>query len=94
MCTGLPLLKTYDWTLYFAGVDFEFNDGMQLELNFTQGDRRLNISYETFADNMLEQDETFNLLLSVPTGLPRAFTLGAIPQATFTIVDDDGRECM
>lgn len=88
-CHGVNKKLIWYITLFPTGSDFEFNEGAQLELVFVPGDERRNLTLSTFADNILEQDEVFSLELSTPD-LDRPFT----SQATFTIIDDDGRKCL
>ena len=66
---------------------------MQFELAFSSSDERLSVSLSTIADDILEQNESFTLMLSVPDNLIRPFELGSNSQAVFTIIDDDGRKC-
>ena len=69
-----------------AGVDFNDKKGVTGTVTFAAGKVARPIAVAVFGDTAVENDETFRVILSNPTGGARL----ARPLAIGTIIDDDG----
>ena len=71
-----------------GGVDFVSE---QFQLNFPAGERRANFNVTIVDDNVIENMESFQLLLSIPNDLTsKGVQVGPNSAATVTITDNDG----
>ena len=71
-----------------GGVDFVSE---QFQLNFPAGERRANFNVTIVDDNVIENMESFQLLLSIPNDLTsKGVQVGPNSAATVTIMDNDG----
>ena len=71
-----------------GGVDFVSE---QLELNFPAGERRVEFNVSILDDNVVENTESFQLLLSIPNNLTsKGVQVGPNAASTVTIMDNDG----
>ena len=63
----------------------------QFELNFPAGETRADFNVTILDDNVVENTESFQLLLSIPNNLTsKGVQVGPNSAATVTIMDNDG----
>ena len=73
----------------FYGIDNDYSAGpynVTMPAGFTETSYDITI----LDDNVLEENETFYLLIN-PSTLPRSVTVGDINQAGITIINDDSK---
>ena len=87
-CVGGVSKRTTCLSTSAAGDDYEYRS-YQVEFNVTTQTGTLVVHTE--ADNIIENDEDFTAVLSVPAGLPRVFE-GTPSEATITILDQTTAE--
>ena len=79
--------STLQFFIYTGGEDYT-NGPFTVEFN--AGDTRVLFNVSIDNDNILESNETFNLIIN-PSSLPSEVAVTNRSQAIVTIVDDDGR---
>ena len=72
---------------YIAGQDIDFNLGPH-DVNFTAGSTNASFSIRINIDNVLEDDEKFNISIATIT---RDHTVGTPAVTTVTIIDTTGK---
>ena len=71
-----------------GGADFV---SQQFQLNFPAGETRADFNVTILDDNVIENMESFLLLLSIPNNLTsKGVQVGPNSAATVTIMDNDG----
>ena len=71
-----------------GGADFV---SQQFQLNFPAGETRADFNVTIIDDNVIENTESFQLLLSIPNNLTsKGVQVGPNAEATVTIMDNDG----
>ena len=73
----------------YIGQSIDYDSG-PYTVQFNAGDTRVSFNVSVYDDNILERNETFNLLINT-SSLPSGVTVDDPGQTTVTIVDNDGK---
>ena len=78
----------------FSGADFQLDMVAPFQLVFATTQSRLPIPFNVTDDNILEADERFQLIISVPSGnQPTGYSIGSVGSTSVLIQDNESRYC-